>query len=166
MGDSHEHCRIERHAGKMAYEFTAFAWPLSQDAELWPARPGAARFDDQSQPVLMHFAPGRWLAPEPTAELLSLLSAAQQAATGTLVNVSGKWDQLWMRGPGAARLLACTIDWQVMLEQRDCAAVTLFDCPAIVARAADGFAVWVQSSYTSHFLSTAEKFRASLEGDA
>ena len=44
------------------------------------------------------------------------------------------------------------------------AQATLFDCPAILMRTPDGFSVWVQSSYSAHFLATAEQFRAALEG--
>jgi hypothetical protein len=56
---------------------------------------------------------------------------------------------------GAARLLAFTADIEAVLAGRECAALNLLDCPAIVARAAPGFRLWVQSSYAAHFLATA-----------
>ena len=79
-----------------------------------------------------------------------------------MIDVSGKWEALSIAGPGATRLLACALDIEAVLQGRDCAAVTLFDCPAIVARAADGFAVWVQSSYAADFMATAAQSGATL----
>ena len=122
------------------------------------------RYDAQQRPALLHFAPGRWLAPDPSAETRSLLAGAVQQAPGTVVDVTGKWDALMISGPGAHRLLACAISIEAVLDGRDCAAVTLFDCPATLARVQGQFALWVQSSYTTDFLHTAERFRASLEG--
>jgi sarcosine oxidase gamma subunit len=80
-----------------------------------------------------------------------------------VIDVSGKWDALSIEGPGAIRLLCCALDLEGVLKDRDCAAVTLFDCPAVLARVPDGFALWVQSSYTADFVGTAERLRLSLE---
>ena len=164
MTNHHDHCRIERSAGASIYEFVSYGGsaqnPTNGD---WPSAPGDVRFDDQSRPVLAHFAPGRWLAPEPSAPTLDLLNDAAGSGAGTLMNVTGKWDALRIFGPGAMRLLACTVNCEVLLDNRSCAAATLFDCPAILMRTSDGFSVWVQSSYGAHFLATAEQFRTALE---
>ena len=158
-------CRIERLPSASALEFAAFAWPAAALGEpAWPNAPGAVRYDGRQHPVLLHFAPGRWLAPQPSLEIRSLLATAAQAAVGVVVEVAGKRDALFITGPGATRLLACALAIEAVLNARDCAALTLFDCPAILARAAGGFAVWVQSSYTTDFITTAERFRASLTG--
>ncbi len=163
MIDEKPDCRIDHLPAARALEFAAFSWPTNALGEpAWPGAPGAVRYDAQRRPVLLHFAPGRWLAPDPDDETRALLSAAAQAAAGVVVEVTGKWDALSIRGPGATRLLACAIDIAAVLEARDCAALTLFDCPATVARAPEGFAVWVQSSYTADLLTTAEQFLASL----
>jgi hypothetical protein len=158
-------CRIDRVPCARALEFTAFAWPAAALTEpAWPSGAGAVRYDARQRPLLLHFAPGRWLAPAPDEEIRSLLAAPGLAAAGAAVEVTGKWEGFLIRGSGAARLLACTLAVEPVLSARDCAAVTLFDCPAILARAPGGFAVWVQSSYATDFVSTAEGFRASLEG--
>jgi sarcosine oxidase gamma subunit len=158
-------CRIDRLPSACALEFAGFTWPAPDLGEpAWPNAPGAVRYDRQQHPVLLHFAPGRWLAPEPGVEIRSLLATAARAAVGVVVEVTGKRDGLFIGGPGATRLLACAIAIEAVLNARDCAALTLFDCPAILARAPGGFAVWVQSSYTTDFVTTAERFRASLEG--
>ncbi len=107
-------CRIDRLASAPGLEFAAFSWPARAPGEpAWPGAPGAVRYDSQRRAVLLHFAPGRWLAPDPSDETRSLLSAAAEAAQGVVVEVTGKWDALLIRGPGAMRLLACTIDIDV-----------------------------------------------------
>jgi sarcosine oxidase gamma subunit len=163
MNDEKTDYRIDRLPSAPALEFAAFSWPAPALGEpAWPGTPGAVRYDPQRRASLLHFAPGRWLAPDPVDETRSLLSAAGQAAAGVVVEVTGKWDAVLIRGPGATRLLACTIGIEAVLEARDCAALTLFDCPVTLSRAPGGFAVWVQSSYTTDFLTTAAHFQASL----
>ena len=91
-----------------------------------------------------------------------MLEAAAATGTGVLIDVTGKWSAFELSGPGAARLLAFTIDIDAVLAGRECAAVTLMDCPAIIARSGDGFRLWVQASYATHFLDTAEQCGAAL----
>jgi sarcosine oxidase gamma subunit len=157
-------CRIDRVRRSCALEFAAFAWPAPALGDpAWPSGAGTVRYDARQRPLLLHFAPGRWLAPDPDEGTRALLAAAALAQAGVVVEVTGKWEALLIRGTGAVRLLACALAIEPVLEARDCAAVTLFDCPAILARAAGGFAVWVQSSYATDFVDTAERFRTSLE---
>ncbi|HEV7431586.1 MAG TPA: hypothetical protein VGN77_00985 [Steroidobacteraceae bacterium] len=164
MIDEHISCHIDSLPGACALEFVAFASPLPDlgDAR-WPRAAGAVYYDTQQRPSLLHFAPARWLAPDPTAPIRALLAEAVRTAVGVVIDVTGKWDALLIHGPGATRLLACALEVESVLNARDCAAVTLFDCPATLARTRQGFAVWVQSSYTKDFLITAERFRAALD---
>ena len=156
-------CRIVQLPVEVVLEFVAYAWPAQGCAPPdWPLEPGAVRRDAQQQPALLHFAPARWLAPAPAPELRRLLEAAASVGVGSLIDASGKWLPVDIEGPGAARLLACSLDIKAVLGSRDCAAVTLFDCPAVVARMADGFRLWVQASYASHLLATARQCGASL----
>ncbi len=150
--------RIEQGAPTRMLEFVAYHWPLRvlTDPD-WPVDPGGAHYGARQQPVLLHFAPGRWLAPAADDALGARLEAAAARGAGTPVDVSGKWVGLELSGPGAARLLAFTVDIEAVLAGRECAAVNLMDCPAIVARAAPGFRLWVQSSYAGHFLATARQ---------
>ena len=77
------------------------------------------------------------------------------APLGAAVEVTGKWSGWLLCGPRAARLLASTLAVEGVLAQRDCAAVHLFDCPAILARhggSPDTFVLWVQASYADHLL--------------
>jgi heterotetrameric sarcosine oxidase gamma subunit len=163
MSEDGTACRIDRLAGTCTLEFAAYAGPAAAVTAAWPSAPGAVRYDAQRRPQLLHFAPGRWLAPDPDAEIRALLADAALAEAGVVLDVTGKWDALRISGAGASRLLACAIAVEPVLEARDCAAVTLFDCPAILTRAADGFALWVQSSYATDFAASAERFRTALD---
>jgi sarcosine oxidase gamma subunit len=165
MTDDLPSCQIDRLPAQPVLEFVAFA-SASSASGLLPVGPGAARFDASRRPVLLHFAPERWLAPNPDLDTRASLARAAGEGLGVLIDVSGKWDEVRIHGQGAGRLLACDLAIEEVLKDRDCAAVTLFDCPATVARAPDGFVVWVQSSYTSDFMACAERCRELLESRA
>lgn len=158
-------CRIDRLPAGCALEFVFYAWPTADPGlSDWSGTAGAIRRDPAQRTLMLHFAPGRWLVPEPSVETRAMLNKAALAGLGMIVEVTGKYDQLSITGPGATRLLACGIDIEAILQARECAALTLFDCPAVLARAPEGYAIWVQSSYAADFVTTAERFRALLEG--
>ncbi|HXN09732.1 MAG TPA: hypothetical protein VN859_00705, partial [Steroidobacteraceae bacterium] len=102
------------------------------------------------RPAALHFAPARWLLPDPDAELGAWLSTST-AGAGTAVEVEGKWAALELNGPDAARLLSSSLDVAAVLDARDCAAVVLFDCPAVLATSSQGYLIYVQSSYAADF---------------
>lgn len=108
----------------------------------WSESPGAVRVAADGQLEALHFAPGRWLLPEPSAELLAAIGDS-----AILVDVEGKWRRRSLRGKGAMRLIAAAADVEAMLTGRNCAALTLFDCPAIVARGNATLELWIHSSY-------------------
>ncbi len=112
---------------------------------------------------MLHFGPGRWLVPNPGSETRALLDAAAAAGRGTIIDVTGKYEELSILGSGATRLLSSGLDVETLLRSRECAALTLFDSPAVIARVPDGYAIWVQSSYATDFVTTAERFRMMLE---
>jgi hypothetical protein len=126
-------------------------------AEL-PASPGAVQrgtgIDNGSstgRAVLLHFAPGRFLAPAPTPDIERRLLALQAAGVGAMFDVEGKWQAFALTAPGAECALASTIDLAQALGGRDCAELHLFDCPAVLARRGGGFEVWVEASYAVAF---------------
>jgi heterotetrameric sarcosine oxidase gamma subunit len=150
-------CRLELRAEEPVLEFAAYGFPLGGAFVVGgPVAPGAGRHDAAGRPVLLHFAPARWLVPSPHSDISALIAAAIEAGAGVSVDVGGKWQALELLGAGAARLLASTIDVDSVLEGRECAAVTLFDCPAVLARVPGGFAVWVRSSYAAHFVAAVD----------
>jgi hypothetical protein len=157
--------------GLEALEFKAFEFPLTGAAAAeFPASPGSVRrdtgiaagagigagtgIDDDSstgRAVLLHFAPGRFLAPAPTLDTERRLLTLQAAGVGAVFDVQGKWQAFALTAPGAERALSSTIDLTQALGGRDCAALHLFDCPAVLSRRGGGFEVWVEASYAVAF---------------
>ncbi|HLN49227.1 MAG TPA: hypothetical protein VK251_06925 [Steroidobacteraceae bacterium] len=113
--------------------------------------PGSVRRGADGRPATLYFAPARWLLPAPDAELGAWLARAVAAGAGTAVEVEGKWTAMELKGVDAARLLSSSLDVAAVLESRECAAVALFDCPAVLATAAQGYLIYVQSSYAADF---------------
>lgn len=128
-------------------EFKTFAFPLVGAAMDLPALPGAVARDAAGKPTLLHFAPGRFLAPKPSPETVRRLASLAAAGIGAAFDVEGKWLELALSGAGAAPVLAASIDVHAVLCDRECAAVQLFDCPAVLARRSDDFDLWVEASY-------------------
>lgn len=154
-------CRIDGPVAVAAREFKTFLFPLvgTSTTDL-PAPPGAVQRDAAGQAALLHFAPGRFLAPTPAADMVRHLDALEAAGVGAVFNVAGKWHAVRLTGAGAARLLASDVDVAAALSHRDCAAVLLFDCPVVLARAVDGFELWVQASYATDLAGSLERIRA------
>lgn len=146
-------CRIVGPASVAAREFKTFLFPLAgpSTADL-PAGPGAVQHDAPGRPALLHFAPGRFLAPAPAPEMVRHLDALAASGVGSVFDVTGKWRHVRVVGRDAKRLLASGIDVAAVLLHHECAAVQLFDCPVVLARASDGYDLWVQASYATDFV--------------
>jgi hypothetical protein len=143
-------CRIEGPGESRALEFETFVFPLVGTATTdLPAPPGAVQHDAAGRLTLLHFAPGRFLAPAPPPDIVRHLDALAAAGVGAVFDVEGKWRALAVLGAGAERVLAETIDVASVLSHRECAAVRLFDCPVVLARAPEGFSLWVEASYAT-----------------
>ncbi|MBS0393096.1 MAG: hypothetical protein JSR54_00650 [Proteobacteria bacterium] len=152
---------LEPQTAGRTLEFAAFGFPLGGAFVVgWPAAPGAVRYEADDQPALLHFAPARWLVPQPHPDIEALLQAAVDAGAGIVVDVEGKWQPLLLRGPGAKRVLATAVDIESALHERACAALTLFDCPSIVAACAGGYSLWVRASYAADFIAAVERLGA------
>jgi heterotetrameric sarcosine oxidase gamma subunit len=136
-------------------EFKAYTYPTAGAwAALFPTAPGAVIRDGTGRCELLHIAPGHWLVPEPSTEVAARLDAAAAAGAGVRIGVDGKWQAVSIAGPGAQRALARTIALDTILAGRDCAALTLFDCPSIIARADAAFDIWVQASYAADLMAS------------
>jgi heterotetrameric sarcosine oxidase gamma subunit len=119
--------------------------------------PGSAGRNANGDATILHFAPGRYLLPDPAPESEAWIATAEAQGIGTAVEVEGKWATLELSGPDAARLLSSSLDVAAVLESRDCAAVVLFDCPAVLAVAATGYRVYVKASYLADFSAAIER---------
>jgi heterotetrameric sarcosine oxidase gamma subunit len=127
-------------------------WPAD-----WPVAPGSVQRDGAGSAVVLHFAPGRWLAVAAALGVAPLVDAACRRGDCTVSDVSGKWHRVRAVGAAAARGLASSIDTEVVLDDRACAATTLFDCPVIIVRDATGFSIWIRSSYQAAFFAAVER---------
>jgi heterotetrameric sarcosine oxidase gamma subunit len=142
-------------------EFVAFLFPPEGAFVVgWPAAPGAVRHDPAGRPVLLHFAPARWLVPAPSADVSALVEAAVESKSGTVVDATGKWHEFRLSGPDAARALGLSIDSESVLDGRECASVVIFDCPCVLARLGRGYAIWVRASFAVDFEAAFARLRA------
>jgi sarcosine oxidase gamma subunit len=123
------------------FEFVAYPGQAVDAAVIsaWPTNAGKALRDAAGQLTVLHFAPDRWLIPAPLPALLRQVVALEHAGCGMLIDVEGKWQELRIVAEIARPLLARSIDVEAVLADRDCAAIMLFDCPAILARSGDAF---------------------------
>lgn len=139
-------------------EFVLF--PGQPVPEGWPALPGSVVRDTAGQAVLLHVGPLRWFAPAAVPGLSAAFQGLERAGTGAALRVDGKYEVCDFSGAVGARILASTLDLAGILRSRDCAAVTLFDCPALLLRESGGYRVWVQTSYAAHFKAAVERAAA------
>jgi heterotetrameric sarcosine oxidase gamma subunit len=135
------------------FEFVAPVMPLKTFNGALPIEPGGVLRDRDGRAELLHFAPHRWLVPAPSAALHEILANLDLAGDGALVDVDGKWQSFRLEGDGATRILESSVNVDATLSGRACAAVVLFDCPAVLARDGNGFDCWVMSSYAESLLS-------------
>ncbi len=115
-----------------------------------PAAPGQVRYAPSGEPMLLHHAPGRWFAPAVDETLRLELEALAATGAGALFDVTGKFRAWQLEGAPGRRWFAQQCDVATVLAGRDCAALTLFDCAALLTkRQLDGdeyFVVWLASS--------------------
>jgi heterotetrameric sarcosine oxidase gamma subunit len=145
-------CRLERLPEASAWEFVAYPSAVPNlRAATWSTAPGAAEISADGSPRRLHYAPGRWLLPDPDRDMHGQREAAVASGYGAHIDVEGKWAVMLLSGPDARRVLASTIDIAAVLANRGCAAVSLFDCPAVAMRDVDRYRLWVAASYAESF---------------
>jgi heterotetrameric sarcosine oxidase gamma subunit len=135
---------VQPRALERVFDFQTFAAPLARAlADALPTRPGQATRENGGELRAIHVAPGRWLVPDPEPGLLALLESAVAEDSGMLTDISGKWRRLDVTGRDATRVLRAAVAVESVLANRDCGALLLFDCPAVLIRQDRGFSVWV-----------------------
>jgi heterotetrameric sarcosine oxidase gamma subunit len=108
--------------------------------------PGSVRRYADGAAVL-HMGPGRWLLVGQAIQRESTAVVAAAAAGGSLLDVSGKWLRLSVTGAGAERHLAQFLSLTQALHARDCAPVSILECPTLLARCERGFELWTARSW-------------------
>ncbi len=134
------------------FEFKTFRYPIVGISKVdLPVSPGDIERDSDDRPIALHFAPGHFFLPAPNADRVGRLNTLQASGIGMLFGVHGKWRAFVLKGSRAAQLLSSTVDLADVLGRRQCGAVHLFDCPAILARGVDRFEAWIEASYADAF---------------
>ena len=118
---------------------------LAADPSL-AAGPGSVRRYADGAAVL-HMGPGRWLLTGHALEREPALVATAEASGGSLLDVSGKWLRLSVTGAEAPGHLSQFLSLRQVLHARDCAPVSILDCPTLLARCERGFELWTTRSW-------------------
>jgi sarcosine oxidase gamma subunit len=119
---------------------------LRADPSLAAQPPGSVRRYADGAAVL-HMGPGRWVLAGPALERESALVASAQACGGSLLDVRGKWLRLSVTGAQAQDWLSRYLNVAQVLRCRDCAPVSILDCPTLLARCERGFELWTTRSW-------------------
>ncbi len=113
---------------------------------LGPGSPGECVISDDNR--VLHFAPGIWLS----LECDSACASDPPTPDAILTDVTGKWIGLRLTGRHVQNVLASHIAVNVILKNRQCAALRLCDCPALLVRTGELCEVWTHASYRDSLL--------------
>lgn len=137
------------------FEWLTFA-TAGLPGELVACSPGAVVAFAREGGLALHPAPKRWVIAAPPAPLLQALQGVAAAGGGVLTEVTGKWRRVALQPPANAAShvhpLAAGVALGTVLAGRDCAALWLFDVPAILVRRMPAHEVWIEASYEASFV--------------
>jgi hypothetical protein len=145
------------------FEWTGFgAVPAVLGADA--GTPGRVTRQADGRVLAMHYAPRRWLLPAPDAALLKALGFA--SGDGVLTEVSGKWRELVVAGAASpvepVHPLRLSFDCDRVLGGRDCAALTLLDCPVIAVRDGRDLSLWFEASFEASLVTAVARYGVSI----
>jgi sarcosine oxidase gamma subunit len=126
-------------------------WHVATNFAAHGVSPGYAVIKDDSR--ILHFSPGHLL-------VINFAGAAPPItanANAIAVDVTGKWCGFRLHGSGARDVLAAGAHASLVLNGRECAALSLFDCPVVLLRIADTDEVWVPASYAESLCTALNK---------
>jgi sarcosine oxidase gamma subunit len=116
-------------------------WHVATDFAAHGLTPGYAVIEGDRR--ILYFAPRYLLAINHRGGTPAMTATAEAIA----VNVTGKWCGYRLHGLHARDVLAAGTHANLVLNGRECAALSLFDCPVVLLRVADVDEVWVRASY-------------------
>ena len=134
---------VERPA---CYELVIATSRLPADSSVRARPPGRVRRYANGAATL-HIGPGRWLLVGRAIERTAAAVAAGRVRGGSLVDVRAKWLRLSVMGPEAQNCLSRFLNVAGVLRDRDCAPVSILDCPTLLARCERGFELWTSRSW-------------------
>jgi len=83
-------------------------------------------------------------------------------ADAIAVDVRGKWRGYRLHGSRVHDVLAAGTHVDLVLRGRECAALSLFDCPVELLRVADVSEIWVPASYADSLCDALNKMEKRL----
>jgi sarcosine oxidase gamma subunit len=115
---------------------------MSLPAFEWVAFDGAGAGSD----VALNIAPARWLVIAPQESWLAGRAQAEKAGHGILIDASGRWVPVDIAKD--SRALSAAAPLELILREREVAALWIFDCPVLIVRCNGEIRVLVEASYT------------------
>ena len=131
-------------------------WHAAAGFAEYGVKPGFAVVENESR--LFHFAPRYLLAINHQGTTPAVAAAAKAVA----IDVNGKWRGYRLHGSGARKVLAAGAHADLVLNGRECAALSLFDCPVVLLRVADADEMWVPASYAESLCHALNKMERKL----
>ena len=135
--------------------------PIVPEGSFLPTNPGQIR--RRGNQVILHYGPDRWLCVDNSAEQVEELQSVAQRSKIEITDVSGYWARIEFNDHSSFSVLGATQPVEFFLKDRDCAVMSLFDCPAIAVDGDEITMLLVRSSYAESFVQAFEKTR--LAGD-
>jgi sarcosine oxidase gamma subunit len=114
---------------------------MSLPAFEWISFDGAGAGTD----LALAIAPSRWLVVSPPPAWLEARAQAETAGHGSLTDVSGRWVAVDLCGNPQALQSAAPVE--LILRDREVAALWLFDCPVLLVRCQGETRLLVEASY-------------------
>lgn len=144
-------CQLRIASDLRVCEFIGFAFPMA-DTHGLPVTPGVTEFDAQGELRAAHVAPSRWLLPVPSDATGTFLTSLADRKLGVVCDVTGKWSRVAISGRDAGRILANSVDLDMLFRDRDAATTTVFDCPVILVEGVADYIAWVPRSLLASFV--------------
>ena len=109
-------------------------------------RPGSIQRPLATGAILL-IAPGRWLLMGDALSSHASELALLRERGASLVDVSAKWCRFEFAAARAHECLSRVVDLHLVMGGRDCAAITVLDCPSLLVRSGAAYELWVMRSF-------------------
>lgn len=132
--------------------------PIPPEGDFLPTQPGGVV--RRGEQIVLHYGPDRWLCLDSDEDQIDELRMMARDSEIEITDVSGYWSKVEFRTRDAFMALHAAQPVALFLKERDCAVMSLFDCPAIAIDTKDIMMLLVRSSYAESFAEVFEKARS------
>lgn len=113
----------------------------------------------RGEQVILHYGPDRWLCLDCDPRQIDELHAAAEGSGIEITDVSGYWSKIEFADRESFTDLSAAQPVELLLKDRSCAVMSLFDCPAIAVDGDGLKMLLLRSSYAESFVEAFEKAR-------